>query len=278
LRDEVHIPSVTEVALFSTADDTGPSTGLVRLRQFQPNSTVELKSAVESLTQAGISALVIDLRGNTGGLFNEAVSVSSLFLDQDLTVVKTRGRVGVREENLSAVAEPGPFLDVPLAILIDGSSASASEIVAAALRDHQRAVLVGSNSFGKWTAQDLIYIPSGSNESLLKLTTQSFHPPIGSSISHDERGQRSGLIPDLAIATNPEIAYQLALAHRSRSYERIEAPAAVSRFPVPDRQSTVDSRGNGDPVLVSALQLLGDSERYKILLQTEKNPLQEEPR
>jgi hypothetical protein len=165
-----------------------------------------------------------------------------------------------------------------VAILIDSSSASASEIVAAALRDHRRAALVGTDSFGKWTAQDLIYIPSGSEQSLLKLTTQSFHPPEGTRVGRDELGNAAGLIPDVAVTTNPETARQIALNTRSRSFARIEQPGSLSRLPIPDAQVAVDQLGNGDPVLSAALQLLSQPERWQTLLKISIPPSKEESR
>ncbi len=277
-RDEVHIPSVIEIALFSADDDSVPMTGLVRLRQFQPDSTAEVKNAVALIVAAGATSIILDLRGNAGGLFTEAVAISSLFLDAGDTVVKTRGRSGIRSEEVSSVKQPGPFRHLPVAILIDSSSASASEIVAAALRDHRRAALVGTDSFGKWTAQDLIYIPSGSEQSLLKLTTQSFHPPEGTRVGRDELGKAAGLIPDVAVTTNPETARQIAINTRSRSFARIEQPGALSRLPIPDAQVAVDQLGNGDPVLSAALQLLAQPERWQALLKISTPPSKEESR
>ncbi|NRA75712.1 MAG: PDZ domain-containing protein [Planctomycetes bacterium] len=266
-RGEVHIPSVTEIALFAFDEDSLPKTGLVRLRQFQPNSTTEVKNAIEKVVDAGATAIVLDLRGNAGGLFTEAVSISSLFLDAGDTVVKTRGRAGIRDEQVTSVKQSGPFAHLPLAILIDASSASASEIVAAALRDHRRAALIGDASFGKWTAQDLIYIPSGSEQSLLKLTTQSFHPPEGIRVGRDELGNAAGLIPDVAVTTNPETALQIALNSRSRAFARIEQPASVARLSMPDAKVSVDQLGNGDAVLSAALELLSQTERWRTLLE-----------
>ncbi len=266
-RDEVRIPSVTEIAIIKPTDESQPITGLVRLQQFQPNSNQELKLAVDQIIGAGAEGIILDLRGNSGGLFTEAVAISSLFLDEGLTVVKTRGRAGKDEERVSSVAKPGPFPDQPLVILIDGSSASASEIVAAALRDHRRAALVGSTSFGKWTAQDLIYIPGKTDRSLLKLTTQSFHPPRGTRISRDETGSPSGLIPDLPVTIGPETEFQLATAYRNRSFERIEQPGALAQIATPDRKAPVDLLGNGDPALTAALQLLADPDRWSTLLE-----------
>lgn len=277
-RDEVRIPSVTEIAIFTAQDGSSAPTGLVRLQQFQPNSTSELKKAIEAIIADGAQGIVLDLRGNSGGLFTEAVSISSLFLEAGLTVVKTRGRSGEKEEQVSSVSRPGPFRQIPLVILIDGSSASASEIVAASLRDHLRAALVGSASFGKWTAQDLIYITNKSEPSLLKLTTQSFHPPEGIRVSRDETGKASGLIPDLAVAISPETAFQIASANRSRSFDRIEQPDSIANLATPDPQATVDLLGNGDPVLSAALQLLSQPERLQTLLNQPSTVSKEESR
>lgn len=257
-RAAVHIPSVTESALFTANDRTAPSIGLIRLQQFQPESSTELQQAVEKLLAEGVGGLILDLRNNGGGLFSEAVKIVSLFLEEGPSVVSTRGRTGSSDHQTFKTDADGPFLDVPLAILIDRFSASASEIVAASLRDHQRALLVGEMSFGKWSVQELIPIGGGKNRSLLKLTTQSFHAPLGLRVTHDENGDRAGLQPDLAVEMLPQENLQLITRWRQRSFDRIEDPLELTKLADPDGTAEIDELGNGDPTITAAIDLLRD--------------------
>ncbi len=262
-RGQVQVPSVTEIALFRPTQQDAGGIGLIRLQQFQPDTSTEVRQALEKLVAAGARGVVLDLRNNGGGLFSEAIDVVSLFLEQGLTVVSTRGRSGPDSEKSIEVEESGPYLQLPLVILIDGGSASASEIVASSLRDHRRAALIGSLSFGKWSVQDLIPIRDGAETSILKLTTQSFHAPRGVRVSHDDNGQRSGLIPDLELATAPDVGLDLVRSWRSRSYERIEQPREITLLddPLPGQQ--VDLIGNGDAALCAAIDRLRDPDALR---------------
>ncbi len=257
-RGQVQVPSVTEIALFRPTQQDAGGIGLIRLLQFQPDTSTEVRLALEKLIAAGAEGVVLDLRNNGGGLFSEAIDVVSLFLEQGLTVVTTRGRSGPDSEKSVKVEQSGPFLEVPLVILIDGGSASASEIVASSLRDHRRAALIGSLSFGKWSVQDLIPIRDGTETSILKLTTQSFHAPRGIRVSHDDSGHRSGLIPDLELATSPAVSLDLVRSWRGRSYERIEQPGAITLLEDPHPDQKVDLLGNGDTALCAAIDRLRD--------------------
>jgi carboxyl-terminal processing protease len=171
--------------------------GYVRLTEFTEQADAALKQAVETLRQqAGgkLKALVLDLRNNPGGLFDQAVAVSADFVAQG-EIVSTRGR---NAEDAAWVSAKGADIirDAPLVVLINGGSASSSEIVAGALQDHRRAVLVGTRSFGKGSVQTVIPLPG--NGAAIRLTTARYYTPSGRSI------QGLGIAPDVLVAETRE--------------------------------------------------------------------------
>jgi carboxyl-terminal processing protease len=184
IRDVIRVKSVRS---HSEGDDVG----YVRITQFNEQTTDGLKQAINDLnSQLGadkIKGYVIDLRNNPGGLLDQAISVSDTFLDKG-EIVSTRGRNP--EETQRFNARPGDMTKgKPLIVLINGGSASASEIVAGALQDHKRATLVGTRSFGKGSVQTII--PLGAGNGALRLTTARYYTPSGRSI------QAKGITPDI---------------------------------------------------------------------------------
>jgi carboxyl-terminal processing protease len=167
--------------------------GYIRITTFNEQTTEGLKREITSLTkQIGedkLKGFILDLRNNPGGLLEEAVTVSDTFLDRG-EIVSTRGRNP--EETQRRVAHPGDMIHgKKLIVLINGGSASASEIVAGALQDHKRATLVGTRSFGKGSVQTII--PLGSGNGALRLTTARYYTPSGRSI------QAKGIEPDIEV-------------------------------------------------------------------------------
>lgn len=165
--------------------------GYIRLAQFQERSSQDLADALVKLQQDGqsdLKGLILDLRNNPGGLLDQAVEVVDLFLREGL-IVYTKGREPEAQMEFSATAE-GTEPDYPLVILINGGSASASEIVAGALQDHGRAVVLGTQSFGKGSVQTIIPL---SDQSGLRLTTARYYTPRGTSI------QAKGIMPDIEV-------------------------------------------------------------------------------
>ena len=151
--------------------------GYVRISQFQERTVPALAEAIAALTKenaAPLKGLVLDLRDDPGGLLNGAVGVSAAFLPRDVTVVSTKGRSD----------------NIPLTVLIHSGSASASEIVAGALQDHKRAVIVGTRSFGKGSVQSIIPVSTGG---AIKLTTALYYTPNDRSI------QATGIVPDVEV-------------------------------------------------------------------------------
>ena len=161
----------------------------IRLSDFRENTTRDLQAAVEQLKTQEMDGLILDLRNNPGGLLDVSVSVAELFLDHDQLIVTTKGRL--RNQNMEFHArKDGAVNRVPLVILINEGSASASEIVAGAIQDHHRGVLLGMKSHGKASVQTIFPLKDGS---ALRLTTSKYFTPKGRSI----HGQ--GIPPDVAV-------------------------------------------------------------------------------
>ena len=164
----------------------------IRVTAFNEQTQIGFDKAIEKpIEKIGPNSIgyVIDLRNNPGGLLDEAVSVSSTFLPPGKEVVSTRGRH--KEEDQSFVAKGGDKAHgKPIAVLINGGSASASEIVAGALQDHHRAILVGTKSFGKGSVQTIIPVAGGG---AMRLTTARYYTPSGRSI------QALGIEPDIVV-------------------------------------------------------------------------------
>ena len=172
--------------------------GYIRISQFNENAYQELSKAISSLEKemfGSVPGLILDLRGNPGGLLDQSIKVSSAFLDGG-KVVSTKGRK--ESDNRNYNADKGELLKgVPIIILIDEGSASASEIVAGAIQDRKRGLIVGMKSFGKGSVQSIIPLKGGA-EGAIKLTTQRYYTPAGKSI------QGKGITPNILIGYFPE--------------------------------------------------------------------------
>lgn len=166
--------------------------GYVRITQFQSSTAESLREAISKLKKDSggpLNGLVLDLRNNPGGVLNGAISVSDVFLTKGL-IVSTRGRNP--ESELRFTATPNDYLDgAPLVVLVNSGSASASEIVAGALQDHKRAVIMGTNTFGKGSVQTILPMNNGA---ALKITTARYYTPNDRSI------QATGIEPDIEVA------------------------------------------------------------------------------
>ncbi|MGA8611482.1 MAG: S41 family peptidase [Xanthobacteraceae bacterium] len=187
MRDIIRVKSVR-------SHSEGEDVGYIRVTQFNEQTTDGLKQSITDLkNQLGaekIKGYILDLRNNPGGLLDQAISVSNAFLDKG-EIVSTRGRNADETQRFNA--RPGGDLTggKPLIILINGGSASASEIVAGALQDHKRATLVGTRSFGKGSVQTII--PLGAGNGALRLTTARYYTPSGRSI------QAKGIVPEIEV-------------------------------------------------------------------------------
>lgn len=162
--------------------------GYVPLRTVRETSAEEVRAAVDSLREEGMRALVFDLRANPGGLLDQGIAVTDLFLERGQGIVETRGRAGDQNETFQA-SRPDRYPDVPVVVLVDGASASASEIIAGALQDYDRAVLVGETTYGKGSVQSLFRLTGGD---VLRLTTARWYTPMGRSIHLDPEERNGG--------------------------------------------------------------------------------------
>lgn len=152
--------------------------GYVDLTSFSAEATSDLTGAIDSLRSVGARAMVFDLRGDPGGLLDQGVAIADLFLNPGQAIVETRGR-NPEENRAFADRSPQRWADMPLVVLTDSASASASEIVAGALQDHDRAVLIGTTTYGKGSAQRVFRVDDGA----VKVTTALWYTPSGRSIN-----------------------------------------------------------------------------------------------
>lgn len=186
IRDTIPIQSVKSFFL-------EPGLAYTRITNFQSQTTTDFKKAMRDLESAHpLKGLILDLRNNPGGLLNQAVSIADIFIDDGL-IVYTKGRTDEQNMNFKA-HDAGGENRYPIVVLVNEGSASASEIVAGALQDHKRAIIVGTQTFGKGSVQTVIPLPDGAG---LRLTTALYYTPSGRSI------QAKGIAPDVEVAFTP---------------------------------------------------------------------------
>lgn len=183
--------------------------GYVPLLTFRETSTSEIRAAVDSLLAEGMTGLVLDVRGNPGGLLDQGIAVADLFLSEGDGVVETRGR-DVRQNETYRAATPDQYPDLPVVLLVDAGSASASEIIAGALQDYDRAVVIGETTFGKGSVQSLYRLTGGD---VLRLTTAKWFTPVGRSI-HLEPELRGSLEPSHTLSISGQIVMPSSLEDR----------------------------------------------------------------
>ncbi|MBN2580542.1 MAG: S41 family peptidase [Pirellulales bacterium] len=176
--------------------------GYVRISSFSKNTAEELKQVLHSLTEEGVRGLILDLRNNPGGIFSAAAAVCNLFVKQGVIVTRL-GRHGRIMESVSADGD-APYPDLPLAVLVNQNSASASEIVAACLQDHHRAAVIGQRTYGKGTVQQIFELDHDAGS--LRLTTSSYGRPSGKNIN-----RRPGAGKDETWGVRPDPGRKVAL-------------------------------------------------------------------
>ncbi|MBI4575404.1 MAG: S41 family peptidase [Planctomycetes bacterium] len=254
VRALVSVPTVRDTRFL----DEAAGVGYARVTQFNDRTVADLRAALEGLLARGLAALALDLRHNPGGVLGSAqggdgaVGMADLFLDEGV-IVQTIGRPPAEPETHRAGRE-GTLPPMRLVLLVDGFSASASEIVAGALRDHRRAVLVGTRTFGKGSVQGLFpveFSPGGATATVVKLTVATYHTPSGRDIHRSEGMTESdpwGIVPDRVVPLAEE--EERAILAGWRASERGEATGAPSR----------------DPQVEAALGLLEDPSGYAEVL------------
>ncbi|MBN8920853.1 MAG: S41 family peptidase [Rhizobiales bacterium] len=226
----------------------GEDVGYIRITQFNEQTSENLKKAITDIDkQLGaekVKGYVLDLRNNPGGLLDQAISVSDAFLDKG-EIVSTRGRNA--EETQRYNARPGDSVKgKPVIVLINGGSASASEIVAGALQDHKRATVIGTRSFGKGSVQTII--PLGSGNGALRLTTARYFTPGGRSI------QAKGIVPDIEILQ--EVPDELKARTETKGEASLRGHLKAEGQEETGSQSYVPPDPKDDKALHSALDLL----------------------
>ena len=195
-RANIEVPGVRAVRVIGSA----PKLGYLHLANFNEETVGELDRALSDLQEQGIKGLILDLRFNPGGLLSTAVDVSDRFLTEG-TIVSTRGR-SQTEKVFEAESGGTELVDMPMVVLVNSYSASASEIVTGALKDNNRAMIVGEKTFGKGSVQSLIRLPK--NDGAIKLTTARYYTPSGVCID------KIGVKPDIAIELSDEKSADLA--------------------------------------------------------------------
>ena len=229
----------------------GSDIGYIRVTQFNEQTTDGLKAAINDLnSQLGVDKVkgyVLDLRNNPGGLLDQAISVSDTFLEKG-EIVSTRGRNP--EETQRFNARPGDLIKgKPLIVLVNGGSASASEIVAGALQDHKRATLIGTRSFGKGSVQTII--PLGAGNGALRLTTARYYTPSGRSI------QAKGISPDIEVLQ--EVPDNLKAQTDSKGEASLRGHLKAEGAEETGSQSYVPPNESDDKAIKMALDLLRGS-------------------
>jgi len=214
-RDIIQIQSVKDVKMLNE------SIGYIKLTQFQEETSDELEKAMDELEKQGMQALLLDLRNNPGGLLNEAVAVADKFIGGGKLIVSTKGRIANQNKEYRASSR-ATHPDIRLVVLINRGSASGSEIVAGAVQDWHRGILLGTTTFGKGSVQSVLPLKDGS---ALRLTTAKYYTPNGRSI------HKIGIDPDIEVP-----------------YEKIEKEDEEKKqsFPFEDEESEEEQQQNED--------------------------------
>ena len=220
--------------------DSENKIGLIRLIQFSDNSTKEVVAAIEQLKKEGVKALILDMRDNPGGLLNQAEDIVNLFISDGI-IVSTRDRNG-NIRNRTANSET-LFPEQSMAVLVNEGSASAAEIVAAALQDHDRAVVVGQRSYGKGSVQKVY--PLDGRRTALKLTTETWLTPKGKNI---HRWPDSTEADEWGVKPNQGLDVKLTLAQRREYVEEMNAIDTIGGKP--------EKADYLDPVMQKAVEAL----------------------
>lgn len=183
------VREIIKLKSIKTAEMIDKDIAYVRLAEFQKNSAQDLEKNLTQLTKNGMKALIFDLRNNPGGLLDVAFEVSAKFLPKDTTVVSLKGRVAKQNKVFTAENQKC-FTDFPMVVLVNEGSASASEIVAGAIQDNRRGIVLGAKTFGKGSVQTVIPLNDGS---AVRITTAAYYTPKGQNINE------KGIVPDIEV-------------------------------------------------------------------------------
>jgi len=233
-REIIKIESVQSRAL-------SDKIGYVRIIEFSAHTSEDVFKALTKLKDAGSTSLILDLRNNPGGLLTAAVDVASDFLEDNKLVVYTQGRRSESRQDFRSGTK-APFGSMPMVVLVNEGSASGSEIVAGALQDQRRAVIIGDRTFGKASVQSVIPLSDGSG---LRLTVAKYYTPNGRSIQRDEKANTGGITPDIVVAVDRETEIKL-----QAQSEEVFAPGKEIKSMVKEGEQV------NDLVLERAMELL----------------------
>jgi len=235
--------------------------GYVRLTGFDKNAGKELKNAIDGLVTQGLNSLILDLRNNGGGLLKSAVDVGALFLETNQIIVSTRGRIRI-QNNIYRCPDSNNNYTFPLVVLVNGASASASEIVCGAIKDHHRGVVIGSKTYGKGSVQTVH--PIGENGTALKLTTAKYYTPSGECI------HGTGIFPNIELKISIEDEIKL-IQKRSRKYsaEEIETLTDDEKKLYKELKTFRDAQLDRAVDVMKALKVYSESD-YKYLFKPKK--------
>jgi carboxyl-terminal processing protease len=203
-REEIHVPAVPYAIMLDNR------VGYIILQRFNESASDDVERSIRDLTRQGARSIILDVRGNPGGILEQSLEVTNLFLRRGQPILSVRGRVGNPLE-YSAASDP-VYPTAPLVVLTDESSASASEIVAGALQDHDRALVVGQTTFGKGLVQSVFQLEGNY---ALKLTTAKWYTPSGRSIQKDRKIENGRIVAETFDSTETEAAKKNRPAYRS---------------------------------------------------------------
>lgn len=203
--------------------------GYMHIVDFSGHVSEDVAKAMADLKKQGMEALVLDLRYNPGGLLNAAVELCKYFIDGNKMIVYTKGR---KPENYAEFRsnKTAPFGGLPLIVLVNGGSASGSEIVAGALQDHKRAIIIGTKTFGKASVQTIIPLSDGSG---LRLTVAKYYTPSGRSIHRNAKDNSGGVAPDIEVKVSRENEIKI-MEQYDKIYTPGKEPASAVKTAVAD--------------------------------------------
>jgi len=243
VRDIIKIKNIKEAKILEDG------IGYIRIVEFRENTAKDMDTALENLKKQGMNALILDLRNNPGGLLDVAVRVTEKFIDKDKPIVSTKGRRPT--QNMEFFSQVGrPIIDLPIVVLINEGSASGSEIMAGALQDHKRAIILGTKSFGKGSVQTVIPLSDGS---ALRLTTSKYFTPSGKQI------HGKGIMPDI-VAEEGRIELAAVLEPKTQKSEEIFEE--IENKEKPEKEKAAKEYG-ADNQLMLAVDVLKAIKLYK---------------
>ena len=245
VRDIIKINNIKEAKILED------SIGYIRIVEFRENTAKDMDTALENLKKQGMNALIVDLRNNPGGLLDAAVKATGKFIDKDKLIVYTKGRRP--NQNMEFVSLGShPIIDVPMVVLINEGSASGSEIMAGALQDHKRAIILGTKSFGKGSVQTVIPLSDGS---ALRLTTSKYFTPSGKQI------HGKGIMPDIVVEEG-RIELAAALESEPKTQKPEEIFEQIEKKEKPEKEEEAKEY-SADNQLMRAVDVLKAIKIYK---------------